>query len=489
MKARLGCMVVLVVILVACSRPIPATLLSLTPTSTDLFHITTASATMPLTTPQFTTSQAPWPTRRLSFTRTPTPSLPPRPTFVPVTPSVPLVLDQSRPSTLTENVSFLGIVPDPLVREVAWSPDGTMLTYTYLQTEGDQQEWVTVILQPVQGTIVARLFPGGVVDLAWSPDGQQLAFLIYPWSDEWENEERLGLFRLGESGGREIPVASKSYRLQWLDDTTIINWTSVGTGAANPAALDLNTGEWTSLENQWANPPDDDVLTIDWRFSSDRHWFVATEHGMGLPRSVVGQWDHREEMTPLAAGLDTRWTSPQFWDGHSLAFLSYPPGLDWRNVPNAPATDLYLKGMDSDELNLIARGVSGASLDPSGRYIAALLIGKPELGTDGRVSAQAGEPHIALLDWPQGQLRGSYPVNADGAWYVKPSWPPVQPWSLDGSRFAFLPARGGLAWMDREGRVKTVLTEGQVEWAGWGAGATLAILIDQRLWLIQAQNP
>ena len=251
-------------------------------------------------------------------------------------------------------------------------------------------------------------------------------------------------------------------------------------------ALDLPTGELTNLNNSWSTP-DGGVIGIRYLFSADRSWFAATDYQAFELRSVVGRWDQREEMASLAAGLDTLYTVPQFWSGHSLAFLAYPPGegKDW---PEGYRLDLYLLNAETGEQRLLARGATNAFLDPTGSRVAVFMAGSPRVGADGVASAEGDALHLALFSWPELQLLGSCPVACKGRMGDYDSDCLMPTWSRDGTHLVFAPAAGSLASMDREGKMEPILTGRRAQRATWGADGILALLVDGRIWLVRSQT-
>lgn len=56
-----------------------------------------------------------------------------------------------------------------------------------------------------------------------------------------------------------------------------------------------------------------------------------------------------------------------------------------------------------------------------------------------------------------------------------------------GEALAFQPTGEGLALMSRDGDVCSLVRGREVNWVGWGANGTLALLIDERIWLVRVR--
>nr|HID12906.1 hypothetical protein [Anaerolineae bacterium] len=398
-------------------------------------------------------------------------------------------LDQPRPPELALDVAFIGVLPTGPVKVAAWSPDGTRLAYGVVNPERAAWQGVEVRSLPNFRLEGSWAVPG-VFDLTWAPDGGAVLFVF-----DRGDTSSIGLARLGEANWHDLLPEEKAMLavslgknfVDWLDDKTLAFQVHCGTGCEALYSLDIATGELSPLVNtgDFPDAPYADVFATRYRFSSNRRWLAATSWGTGLPRAMVLEWPGPAKPLDLSELLDTRHTEAQSWTNGSLAFVAYPPGEPdaW---PHPPRPDLYLWETDAGTLRHVALGAFRAAFAPAADRLALLFVGEPRVSEKGRIESDGSTPHLGLLSWPEGQLLATHSVSAGDISDVFDLWRlPTPVWSPDGGALAFQPEGGGLALMDREGRVWPILTTESVSWVGWGSEGHLALLVGEQVWLVR----
>jgi len=403
-----------------------------------------------------------------------------------VAPFAPGCLDQPRPPELAPGVAFTGILPAGPVTAAAWSPDGTRLAYTVVNPDG----WSGVeVREAPEFGLLGQWRADFVSDLLWTLDNNALLFVF-----ERGDTTSMGLARLGEEGWRDLLPGEKGRLavsrgkrfVAWLDESTLSFTVGCGTGCRTLYSLDIVTGGLRPLVNRLdaATAPYADVFATVYLFSPHHHWLAATSWGTGLPKAMVLQWPGPAEPLDLSARLDTQYTNAQAWADSSLAFVAYPPG-EPDNWPLPPRPDLYVWDAETGEMRHVASGAFHAVFAPSGDRLAIPFVGEPRVNEQGRLECAGSIPHLGLLDWPEGRLLASHAVSVEEVSNVFDLLRlPVPIWSPHSEVAAFQPADGGLALMNRDGKVWPVVTGQVVNWTGWSASGDLALLVDERLWLV-----
>jgi uncharacterized repeat protein (TIGR01451 family) len=455
-------------------------------------RLTAAAASMPAVTNTVTVSDAfgrvressavtPIETGQPSATPTATPAITSR-DCSDVAPFAPGCLDQPRPSELASEVEFIGILPAGPVTVAAWSPDGTRVAYSVVNPDG----WSGVeVRQAPEFGLLGRWEASYVSDLTWSPDGQAVLFVF-----DRGDTSSIGQARIGEADWRDLLLgdrallavsASKSFE-EWLDDNVLVFGVPCGTGCKALYALDLATGRLSPLLS--SQPSAGAFYASDYLFSSNHRWLAATSWGTGLPRTMVLEWPDPAEPVDLSALLDGRHTEAQSWTEDSLAVIAYPPG-EPREWPMPPRPDLYVWDADVKVMRQVASGAARARFSPDGAQLGVLFVGEPQEVDGGWVQAEGSIPHLALLSWPEGELRSAQPASAEGLSDVVELWRlPTLTWSPDSKALALQEAEGSLAIRSQDGNAWPILKDRMVRWASWGGGI-LALLVDEALWLVR----
>jgi len=405
-----------------------------------------------------------------------------------IAPFAPGCLDQSRPPQLAPDVAFIGILPVGRVTVAAWSPDGTRLAYAVTNPEVDAFQGLEVRSRP-DFRLEGRWAVQGIFDLTWTPDGQAVLFVF-----DRGDTSSIGLARVGEAEWRDLLPGEKAVLavslgknfVDWLGETVLAFRVHCGTGCETLYALDIAAGDLRPLVNAWGSPeaPYGDVFATVYLFSPDHRWLAATTWGTGAPQAMVLEWPGPAEPLDLSAHLDTLYTEAQSWADGSLAIIAYPPG-ESDNWPLPPRPDLYVWEADTGAIRLVASSAFHAFFAPAGDRLSVLFVGEPRF-EEGEVESDDTIPHLGLLNWPEGRLLTVHPVSAEGVSDVFDLWHlPTPIWSLQGEALAFQPAGGGLALMSRDGNVWPILTGKVVNWAGWGSGGKLALLVGDEIWLVR----
>jgi 7,8-dihydropterin-6-yl-methyl-4-(beta-D-ribofuranosyl)aminobenzene 5'-phosphate synthase len=384
-------------------------------------------------------------------------------------------------------VSFVGIVPAAgPITAAAWSPDGTRLAYAVVNSETATWQGLEVRGLP-DFRLEGRWSVSGVFDLTWSPDGHTVLFVF-----DRGATSSIGLARLGESDWRDLLPGGKSVLavslgknfVDWLDEETLAFRVHCGTGCEALYGLDIATGELSPLVNA-GDVPYADVFASCYLFSPDHRWLAATSWGTGGPMATVLEWPGPAKPLDLSDLLGTSYTEAQSWTNDSLAFVAYPPGEpDTWPLPPQPA--LYIWDTETTAPRRLATGGFRAAFAPTGDRLAVLFVGEPRVGEEGRVESDGSALHLGLLSWPGGQLLATHLVSTKRVSDVFDLWRlPMPVWSRNGDALAFQPVGGGLALMDQDGCVRSILVGELVDWIGWGADGHLALLVDEELWLVR----
>jgi len=475
-------MVLILLVLGGCVRNLSPLPLVVSPTSVPLGS--------PSLVPYSTAMPTPIATQRPSTTlvfptagpvSTPTPM--PTPSCADIAPFAPGCLDRDRPAELASEIAFVGVLPSDSISEAAWSPDGRCLAYGILTSTESIVSEVQVRCQPdfqLAGRWnVPFLLPFG---LLWTLDGRALVFFFLR-----DDGSSIGLAQLNRIEwqdlfvGKSPPHAASIGRqfAGWLDDTTLAFTHAVGTGVAEFHWLDVTTGEILS------SPDPESLGGLDQLFSPDRRWLAADDFGGVIPRAIVWELSRPDEPICLSNVFGTEHSDAQFWLGDSLGVVVYPPGNEWKDATTLPHPDLYFWNAGGGETQLVARGAFRAVAAPTGDRLAVVFFGEPHNG-DEVVETTGTLPYLGLLEWPGGHLLATYPLGDEefpGIWSVPHLTAPA--WSPDGQWLALPLYGGGLVLMDRSGNIQPVLSNRQIEWAGWGSNGSLAMLIDNSIWLVR----
>lgn len=404
-----------------------------------------------------------------------------------VRPFAPGCLDQPRPDALAPDVSFVGIVPAAgPITAAAWSPDGTRLAYAVVNSETATWQGLEVRGLP-DFRLEGRWSVSGVFDLTWSTDGHAVLFVF-----DRGATSSIGLARLGESDWRDLLPGEKAVLavslgknfVDWLDEGTLAFRVHCGTGCEALYGLDIATGELSPLVNA-GDVPYADVFASCYLFSPDHRWLAATSWGTGGPMAMVLEWPGPAEPLDLSDLLGTSYTEAQSWTNGSLAFVAYPPG-EPDTWPLPPQTEIYVWDTETTAPRRLATGGFRAAFAPTRDRLAVLFVGEPRVGEEGRVESDGSALHLGLLSWPGGQLLATHLVSTKRVSDVFDLWRlPTPVWSRSGDALAFQPVGGGLALMDQDGCVRSILVGELVDWIGWGADGHLALLVDEELWLVR----
>ncbi|HHX64847.1 MAG TPA: hypothetical protein GX702_08180 [Chloroflexi bacterium] len=422
----------------------------------------------------------------------------PRPTRTPtlqaVTPEPETTPEDEEPvaeasTGLADSVTLVGVLPAEVPTPPVFSPDGGHIAYAVIG--GGENDFIGVEVRSLPDLALQdRWSVENPLSVTWTPDGKGVLF-VYDRGDQ----SSIGLARRGEETWEDLLPGEKAdlnvnrtkMFNRWIDDETIVFWIGCGTGCGALYSLSLD-GELTPLVNV---PDADDAISADfatsYTFSEDWAWLAATNWGQGLPEAWLMPWPVSGERVDLTERLGGRYTEAHSWNDDTLAFVAYPAGEP--DAWDADAhTDLYVWEAAADDPRPVIPGALWAAFSPLGDRLAVVVAGEPH--RTGEVWSIEGRiPHVALLEWPSGDLLTAHPMAEEEIvdllaplYLLTPAWHP------DGEALSYHRPSGDVALMDRDGVVRPLLDRDDAGAVVWGSDGYAALILGRTVWVVKTPS-